>query len=219
MSGELHLPELIQDVTEGVRRRIAADRQRVTVDVAELLRIAEERLDDFELFALDLRALAGDKETLLRFRLQLGLDVDSYLDHRRLEIAYEIVTRSSARVVEIARSLGFPDAEIFSKWFKRRAGHSPARLREKSASPGSPSRRPLPRHSESDESLETPGMELTFHDWQRAVVEVLESGKLEELIRLGVESYPEVARQIPSLEAAVARSRRKKSPGSRSRRS
>lgn len=200
MSDDSLSPELVQDVIAAVRRRIAVDRRRAAPDVAAILVVVEERLDDPELYAMDLRALAREADTLFRFRLQLGLDVDAYLDHARLEIAYGLVTGGDARVVEIAAALGFPDAEMFSKWFKRRTGHSPEKLREKSLREESPEtdreKSPLTAQAERSD-------ELTFHDWQRAVVEVLESGKLDELIRLGVESYPEVAREIPALESVV----------------
>lgn len=202
MSNDSLPPELLQEVKDTVRRRVREDLKRVTDDVGALLEALDERLFDPDLTVRDLSEGARDPETFFRFRLQLGLDIEAYRDQRRLEAAHELAVRCDARVGEIALSLGFPEAEIFSKWFKRRTGRSPEKLRashrEKNRGADPPSRGGEERvHSDETDR------ELTFHDWQRALVEVLESGRLDELIRFGVDRYPDVASEIPALHSAV----------------
>jgi AraC-like DNA-binding protein len=127
---------LVEIAREASRARIAADAARAPADVARVLAAIGEKLYEpgFDAAAAE-RAGASDPETSWRFRQLLGFGIQAYVDRRRMETALELVSTSELEVSAIAASVGFTDAELFAKWFKRRAGRTPAKLRAPAAAP------------------------------------------------------------------------------------
>lgn len=117
---------------------IREDQAEATADVAAVLEVIGRRLYE-PAFGVDelARECPLDAEAVWRFNLQTGLHPRAYIDRRRLDTAFELVRHSGLRVSEIAPSVGFRNAESFTKWFKRRTGKAPLKLRS------APSVRPM----------------------------------------------------------------------------
>lgn len=100
------------DVIEKIKMRIDEyEGRRVTVeDIAELLQVSRNTLSKL-------------------FHDETGIQLKTYIDTRRMEIAKEILTYSKMTVSEIARVMEFPDIYAFSKFFSRVAGLSPKNFR------------------------------------------------------------------------------------------
>lgn len=159
MSDELRcdeLTELAQATREEARRRVLDDCRRAPEDVAELLEEIARRLFDP---GFDISALRRDYEpsaaTLWRFRATLGVNPKVYLNLRRCEAAKRLLSLSDAPLAAIAVALGFPDAELFSKWFKGQTGKSPRQYREEA--------RPAPAEPE-------PAWEKTIQKFRRLLL-------------------------------------------------
>lgn len=59
------------------------------------------------------------------FRAHTGLSPNDYLQRFRIRKAKELLVTSSANVLEIATSCGFPDGRYFSRIFKQHTGNTP----------------------------------------------------------------------------------------------
>lgn len=120
-------------VKQATLDQIEQDRRGAPEDVEKLFEIIEQHL--FEP-ALDVRALRPDdlslrqsRQATWHFRTWLGVDPASYTDRLRMEMACRLVEECDAQVGDIAATLGFRDAGLFTQWFKRRRGLSPQSLR------------------------------------------------------------------------------------------
>ena len=63
------------------------------------------------------------------FKKNMGMNIKSYINSLRIRQAITYLQRSDASVTEIALSLGFNDANYFSKVFTELTGHSPTQYR------------------------------------------------------------------------------------------
>lgn len=59
-----------------------------------------------------------------------GMSTKDYIISRKIRIARDLLAGSALSVKEIALSIGFSDANSFSKTFKLKTGHSPSEYRE-----------------------------------------------------------------------------------------
>jgi len=64
------------------------------------------------------------------FKNQIGVGPIEYLIHVRLDKSKHYLTRTEARIQEVARSVGYEDVYYFSRLFKKHTGRSPLRYRE-----------------------------------------------------------------------------------------
>ena len=64
------------------------------------------------------------------FKQKTGVSLKQYLSHLRIENAKELLTKTELPVNVIACSIGFSDPLYFSKFFKKRTGHSPEKYRQ-----------------------------------------------------------------------------------------
>ena len=67
------------------------------------------------------------------FRTMTGLSTQEYLTMRRMELARELLSGSSAGVAEIVEQCGFNDANYFARYFRKCQGMSPSQYREENA--------------------------------------------------------------------------------------
>ena len=64
------------------------------------------------------------------FKQQIGVPPIQYIVHKKIDIAKERLTNSSATIYEIAQHVGFQDMFHFSKQFKKIAGLTPTQYRK-----------------------------------------------------------------------------------------
>ncbi len=125
--------QLIESAKNEALQRVRDDREGASgdYDVEELLEIIEARLfhPDFDLGELR-RELTPNSETLRRFRVLCGAPLKGYDTARRLDAARLLVDEPAVGEPVIARSLGFADAALFSRWFKRWTGETPKARRD-----------------------------------------------------------------------------------------
>lgn len=103
-------------------------------NVRQWLAKARKWLDDRSLDPVTLKACAeavGSHPSHLAraFRAAYGQTVGDYIRDRRLEWAFEQLTKTDSKVSEIAVAAGFADHAHFSRVFKQRYGKSPSDLR------------------------------------------------------------------------------------------
>ncbi|OGV38878.1 MAG: hypothetical protein A2X48_01795 [Lentisphaerae bacterium GWF2_49_21] len=60
------------------------------------------------------------------FRMLVGMSPLEYVHRLRLEEAYRLLTASAKNISEIAEEVGFPDANYFSRLFRKKMGMSPS---------------------------------------------------------------------------------------------
>lgn len=82
------------------------------------------------------RALEISERTLARRLREQGQTFEGLLDEVRRELALEAVAGSERPVAEIAQSLGFAEASVFCRAFRRWTGLPPARWRRQQAGGG-----------------------------------------------------------------------------------
>jgi AraC-like DNA-binding protein len=68
---------------------------------------------------------APTPETLRAFRARFGGAFKSYVTRRLLEAAERLVDEPEVDLGEIEQALGFTDADLFRRWFKRWTGKTP----------------------------------------------------------------------------------------------
>ncbi len=141
-------------------------------DVGRLLAAIEANICDpaFDVNKLK-RICLPSKAMLWCFRGETGRTLKAYLDERRAVLARSLVCESDAKLRQIAERLGFLDAELFSKWFKRQWGKPPTLLRLE---------QPAVRSTLSDASP-ADGKSPRRRDWRQAFLGALEH---EEAVRL-----------------------------------
>lgn len=64
-----------------------------------------------------------------KFKKATGLTVVEYINRHRIELAKELLTSKSVRVIEIAYETGFQSLSQFNRSFLRYTGHSPTEFR------------------------------------------------------------------------------------------
>ena len=80
-----------------------------------------------------------NKFTLLRkFKNSYGVNVISYYNDKRFELACRLLERGEQSVTEIAMQLNFTDIYSFSRFFKNRTGISPSLYRQTSMKKSAP---------------------------------------------------------------------------------
>ena len=125
------LTALIERVKKQTRKRIRDDREGAPEDVAEILGVIEKGIFDRGFDLSDVRrACAPSAETLRAFRAHLGGTFKSYVTARYLEAAEQLVDVPELDLEPIAEGLGFANAELFSRWFRRWTGKTPEERRE-----------------------------------------------------------------------------------------
>ncbi len=172
------------------RRRIREDQRGVSDEVGGLLEAIARGLDDpgFEVRSTPLKVLG-------RFRLEVGVEANAFLDQRRLEVAYHLVCHSELAVAEISDGLGFRSPELFRKWFSARLGEAPDNLRRgaQSARPG----REVADRPPCDPAASTDDAWPTEWDWDRLVLGAASSEEAHRLLLTLLVKYPQLADEIP----------------------
>ena len=102
------------------------------IEIIQRLYKARHFIQDFCLINIDLQTIAEtaflSKFHLLRyFKEAFQITPHQYLIHCRLEKALELVKHNSLSITDIAKKVGFADAPIFSKAFKKKYGYSPTK--------------------------------------------------------------------------------------------
>ncbi len=142
----------LQAALEETLRRIHLHQRHASEGVSRILDVLGERLCDHDFAGEELKSLCPpDSDTYRQFLLEIGFKPAVYLDQRRFDFARHLVCRSGVRIDVIAKSLGFRKAKYFGKWFGRRAGMAPKKLRAAQQNP------------RADESREP--MTLTQKSW------------------------------------------------------
>ena len=116
----------IRRVRAPILERVRADGERAPEDVGEILEVLREHLFERDFDLSDVRrACAPSAETLRRFREHLGGSPKSYVTAQRRAAAEELVGDPEVELPEVAAGLGFADAALFSRWFRRWTGETP----------------------------------------------------------------------------------------------
>ncbi len=119
-----------QAALENTLRRIHRDQRRTSDPVCQLLNDMEERLDDPDFGVEDMERLCPPgSHTDLQFLVDLGFKPKVYFEQCRFDLARFLVCETDVRVGVIAELLGYKDPKLFSRWFERRAGMAPEKLR------------------------------------------------------------------------------------------
>ena len=114
--------EITDDAQGGFIKGFDAMHLRTYID-ANIDRISS--LDDLTTY------VHSNKSTLIdAFKHIFGLTPMRYVNHRRMEIAKELLLDSNLSISEIARKVGFQSIFYFSKSFKDREGISPLAFRD-----------------------------------------------------------------------------------------
>ncbi len=120
----------LQAALEDSLGRIHRHQRRTPDDVGELLDLIGARLFTPDLGTKELRRTCPpDSDTYRRFVIELGYKPAAYFKRRLFDMACHLVSRSAVRVGVIAEWLGFPEPDLFSKWFRRHSGMAPEKLR------------------------------------------------------------------------------------------
>jgi AraC-like DNA-binding protein len=104
------------------RKADLVEKIKMRIDECEGRRVSVEDLAEF---------LQVSRNTVSKlFHDETGIQLKSYIDMRRMEVAKEILTYSKMSVSEIAAVMDFPDIYAFSKFFSRVSGLSPKAFRD-----------------------------------------------------------------------------------------
>jgi AraC-like DNA-binding protein len=74
-------------------------------------------------------SLGADRQTIHRHLVAAGTTYSTLLDEVRSELATRYVREGDRRIAEISEVLGFSEASVFSRWFRRRFGVAPSAWR------------------------------------------------------------------------------------------
>ncbi len=120
---------VLDDIVEGIRRRIERDLDRVTDDVRPLVEFICGRVYDPDL-NVDLlkRSCPASRRILRRFRQQLGRRPKAYISHWRLRAARRLIVKTEAKIWQIAEKVGHAPRG-FSERFRKWSGLSPLEMR------------------------------------------------------------------------------------------
>ncbi len=141
----------LQSALEDTLRQIHSRQRRASDDVCQLLDDMAERLYDPEFGIQELELLCPPgSATYLQFLIEIGHKPEAYFEQCRFDMARYLVCESDVPVGVVAERLGFQDPKLFSKWFDRRSGMTPKKLRIaqrafKAAASQEPA--PIPRES------------------------------------------------------------------------
>ena len=110
---------------------VPALEREVARALADTRRYMEEHLDEpLTIPALSRRACLSTTAFKAGFRRLYGLPVHTWLRHRRMERAAELLQGSSLSVLGVAQSVGYGSASQFTAAFRRQYGVTPARYRK-----------------------------------------------------------------------------------------
>ena len=157
MTHERRPAALIERAKEEARRRVRDDQVGAPEEVAAILKAIENGLFDPDFDLSDVRrAFSPTPETLRAFRGHVGSAFKSYVTRRLLETAKQLVDMPEVDLDDIVTGLGFREAELFAKWFKRWTGKTPEQR-----CPG----RPRPRAREPRAERPLIGLWLRSRAW------------------------------------------------------
>jgi AraC-like DNA-binding protein len=118
----------------------AVDRPQASVDsaahaVERLLDLIQQHLHQ-PVTAAQLAHQVGLSQNYLArlFRQHMGMTIPSYMLHKRIERAQQLLTSTNWPVKQVACRVGLPDAQHFNKQFRRITHASPTRWRQRGAS-------------------------------------------------------------------------------------
>ena len=138
-----YLREILQFLSEQFKMMIDAisnpARDAVIFDV--LFYIDHNFRDNIKLEAI--ATLFGYNSAYLGklFNKVVGENFNSYIDHKRIEYAKELLSEDNWKVYEIAKQAGYKNVDYFHKKFKKYVGQSPAEFRK---SVGKKEKSPIP---------------------------------------------------------------------------
>ena len=70
-----------------------------------------------------------------RFKEEVGVSLGSYITSRRVEVACQLLEKTTMTVREISSYVGIPDWNYFTKVFRKEKGCTPSQYRKKTVHP------------------------------------------------------------------------------------
>lgn len=179
-------PDPIATARELAWRRIADDRASVPEDVGRMLE-AIARL----LFEPGTRAghrlFVDDADGRAHFRLALRVYPGEYRDQRLLDAARYLVCHSDLPISDIATAVGFTEAELFTKWFRRRTRMAPTKMRAAArGEPAAPRTPTAPAPEPADREAW-----FSLRNWRRIMLGIAPREWALALLAYLYEAYPE----------------------------
>ena len=171
---------VLQAALEEALRRIRQHQRHASDGVSHMLGAIGERLRDPDLGVEELQRLCPPGcGTNQQFLVELGSKPKAYFERLRLDLARALVCESEAKVTVIATTLGFRRPKYFSKWFERRTGLSPEKLRST-----------LRRPRADGPQERTPEPWTPSQIWHRCLLKCASPNEADSLIRDLREIYP-----------------------------
>ena len=65
------------------------------------------------------------------FKSEIGVTINQYIQHFRLQKAAELLEERSFRISDVALRVGFDNYSYFDKLFRKKYGHTPSEYRSK----------------------------------------------------------------------------------------
>ncbi|MBL7852686.1 MAG: helix-turn-helix transcriptional regulator [Cyclobacteriaceae bacterium] len=122
----LQMHSIFQQAEEAVPGLSAADRELIR-EVKEYL--AHHFLDDHSLVSLSRHFGVNTNKLMALFKRLFGKSIFEFIGDLRMGYARERLLQDGHRVVDVARELGYRNANHFSTAFKKRFGVSPSQVR------------------------------------------------------------------------------------------
>ena len=115
-----------------------ADKQSHSKRDVEIIHSLKEHLsmtflDDHSLVSLARHFGTNTNKLMTMFKMIFGKSIFEYISERRMEHARLLLENNDIQITEVARTVGYKNANHFSAAFKRMYGLNPSRIREKSA--------------------------------------------------------------------------------------
>ena len=112
-----------------------AKKQNIPEDSSNLLKLVDEFISNNSVSDVTvnrLAHLAGYSENYFRIQFKKITDMSplKYVNHKKIEMAKELLLNNDATITSIAYDLGFSSSQYFSTFFKRQTSFTPEEFRK-----------------------------------------------------------------------------------------